>query len=194
MRRLPLASLSGLLDRVVGEPEGKVDPWERPSHALRVHTIAGDGRCMFRATVRPHTQASQRCQPMVCSSASATAAPVAPLGRRWALRVQARALARQQGKWLSKAEELDEAELLQRACHDALCRKKKSRTYADAWQQIEFGYGGLTPYCRNLKKPGFWGGEVEMMVLTKMLQVPFYVYKPAEEDGGCARALPLALC
>lgn len=55
MRRLPLASLSGLLDRVVGEEEGKLDPWERPSHTMRVHTIAGDGRCMFRATVRFHT-------------------------------------------------------------------------------------------------------------------------------------------
>jgi hypothetical protein len=94
-------------------------------------------------------------------------------------------LAKQKGTWLTKDEELHEAELLQRACYDALCRKKKKRKYSRAFQQIEFGYAGLDDYCRNLRRPGFWGGEVEMMVLTNMLHVPIYIYKPAAEMGGC---------
>lgn len=41
----------------------------------------------------------------------------------------------------------------------------------------------LGRYCGMLQKPGFWGGEVEILVLSRMLQVPIYVYQNAEERG-----------
>lgn len=38
-------------------------------------------------------------------------------------------------------------------------------------------------YCGSLHKADFWGGEVEIVVLSKMLHTPIYVYKSAEEAG-----------
>lgn len=36
-------------------------------------------------------------------------------------------------------------------------------------------------YCRRLQNPSFWGGEPELLVLSKMLRVPIYVY--TKEQG-----------
>ena len=46
-------------------------------------------------------------------------------------------------------------------------------------------------YCERLKQESFWGGEVEILVLSRMLKVPIYVFKTAEEAGRCARARAL---
>jgi len=74
------------------------------------------------------------------------------------------------GLFLRPREELVEAEQLRQACHDALCRTSSRRKeFPDARKQILYGYGDLNEYCRQLARPTFWGGEVEMMVITKML-------------------------
>jgi hypothetical protein len=98
------------------------------------------------------------------------------------------------GRFLGCEEELTEADLLRQACHDALCRtRKRSNNFPDARKQIIYGYGDVKEYCRNLAKSSFWGGEVEMMVITKMLKVPIFVYQSkAETSDGCA--LPVPLC
>ena len=57
-----------------------------------------------------------------------------------------------------------------------------------------YGYGDIKSYCRNLSKPTFWGGEVEMMVITKMLQVPIFVYQPAAELRRGVRTHALQTC
>jgi len=45
--------------------------------------------------------------------------------------------------------------------------------------------GGIRSYCDRLQQPGFWGGEVELVVLSRLLRVPIYVYQNAEEaDPG----------
>ena len=41
----------------------------------------------------------------------------------------------------------------------------------------------LPHYCRRIVQPTFWGGEPEMLVLSKMLQVPIYVYLSTQEAG-----------
>ena len=38
-------------------------------------------------------------------------------------------------------------------------------------------------YCQRLGSTSFWGGEVELLVLSKMLHTPIYVYKTAQEGG-----------
>ncbi len=38
-------------------------------------------------------------------------------------------------------------------------------------------------YCTKLQSANFWGGEVELLVLSKMLHTPIYVYKTAQEGG-----------
>lgn len=113
----------------------------------KVHKIVGDGKCMFRATVR--------------------------------------SLAMNKGVFLRPPDEQDEADKLRMACHDALCRTSHRRKeFPDATKQILFGYGDHDEYCRQLAKPSFWGGEVEMMVISKMLKIPIFVYTSDLETKG----------
>jgi OTU-like cysteine protease len=63
----------------------------------------------------------------------------------------------------------------------------RGRTARTAPMQVLYGYGDLKEYCKQLARPTFWGGEVEMMVIAKMLEVPIYVYQPMSEiPGECA--------
>ncbi len=41
----------------------------------------------------------------------------------------------------------------------------------------------LPRYCRRLESPQFWGGEVEILILSKMLHVPIHVMQSAKEAG-----------
>lgn len=112
---------------------------------FKVHKIVGDGRCMFRATVR--------------------------------------SLALHKGIFLRSREELEEAEQLRQACHEALCRtSQRSKEFPDARKQILYGYGDIRQYCSQLARPTFWGGEVEMMVISKMLKIPIFVYTATDES------------
>lgn len=45
----------------------------------------------------------------------------------------------------------------------------------------------LGRYCTRLQAPSFWGGEVEILILSKMLKAPIYVFQRAEEAGRCAQ-------
>ena len=38
-------------------------------------------------------------------------------------------------------------------------------------------------YCTRLQSPSFWGGEVEILILSRMLKSPIYVFQKAEEAG-----------
>ena len=42
----------------------------------------------------------------------------------------------------------------------------------------------MRQYCTELRVEGFWGGNPEMMVLSKMLKVPIYVYGAGSDYGG----------
>ena len=43
----------------------------------------------------------------------------------------------------------------------------------------------LSRYCTRLESPSFWGGEVEILILSKMLRVPIHVMQKAQEVGRC---------
>ena len=62
--------------------------------------------------------------------------------------------------------------------------QKASQATSDC---ILAGLGQILPavprYCARLQQPSFWGGEVEILVLSRMLKVPIYVYKSAQEAG-----------
>lgn len=95
--------------------------------------------------------------------------------------MQVRSLALHKGVFLRSREELLEAEQLRQACHEALCRtSSRSKDFPDARKQILYGYGDLRQYCSELARPQFWGGEVEMMVISKMLKIPIVVYTADE--------------
>lgn len=51
------------------------------------------------------------------------------------------------------------------------------------WTTISFTYAVLLRYCTRLQSPSFWGGEVEILILSKMLKAPIFVFQRAEEAG-----------
>eukprot|EP00884_Botryococcus_braunii_P009918 jgi/Botrbrau1/18928/Bobra.177_2s0080.1 len=104
---------------------------------------------------------------------------------RCMFRAMVRGMAANQGLYLNAKEEVEDADELRLAVSDALCRTPKRRgLFQEAVDSIEHAEGGLQKYCGMLQKPGFWGGEVEILVLSRMLQVPIFVYQSAEERGS----------
>ena len=46
---------------------------------------------------------------------------------------------------------------------------------------LVFISGVFARYCPRLRRPEFWGGDVELTVLSKLLQVPIFIY--TEQEG-----------
>jgi hypothetical protein len=42
-------------------------------------------------------------------------------------------------------------------------------------------FSAASRYCHRLDSPNFWGGEVEILVLSRMLKAPIYVFQRAED-------------
>jgi len=75
-----------------------------------------------------------------------------------------------------------DADILRMAVFDALCRTPARRKeFQTAVTAVDVAEGGLGPYCERLTSPTFWGGEVELIVLSRLLRLPIYVYKSVEE-------------
>lgn len=94
-------------------------------------------------------------------------------------------MALNQNEYLAPVDETREADNLRLAVRDALCRSDERRAlFQEAVTSIQVAEGGLPKYCARLNDAGFWGGEVELMVLSRLLRVPLYVYKTADEAGA----------
>lgn len=99
-------------------------------------------------------------------------------------RALARGMARNKGVVLSPDDETRDADTLRLAVRDALCRSdERRRAFAEAVTSVEVAEGGIPKYCARLNDAGFWGGEVELMVLSRLLRVPIYVYRSSKEAG-----------
>jgi len=103
-------------------------------------------------------------------------------------RAMAQGLARNKGAVLRPDTEQDEADQLRLAVAEALCRTDKRRKeFKEAVRALE-AEDSLPRYCERIVQPTFWGGEPELLVLSKMLKVPLFVYLPEDEfgkrDGG----------
>eukprot|EP01024_Parvocaulis_polyphysoides_P073298 TRINITY_DN9423_c0_g1_i2.p1 TRINITY_DN9423_c0_g1~~TRINITY_DN9423_c0_g1_i2.p1 ORF type:complete len:243 (-),score=35.28 TRINITY_DN9423_c0_g1_i2:157-864(-) len=104
---------------------------------------------------------------------------------RCMFRAMARSLAANKGRFLTQDQETAEADLLRLACAQAICRDEDRRKqFPKAIQQLETEGEQLNSYCRRMVRPDFWGGEVEMFVLSKMLEIPIKVYMSDKELGG----------
>ena len=99
-------------------------------------------------------------------------------------RALARGMARNKGVVLSPEDETRDADTLRLAVRDALCRSDERRqVFQEAVTSVEVAEGGIPKYCARLNDAGFWGGEVELMVVSRLLQVPIYVYRSSKEAG-----------
>ncbi|KAH9325575.1 hypothetical protein KI387_005753, partial [Taxus chinensis] len=67
------------------------------------------------------------------------------------------------------------------AVRDALCRSDKElHAYEEALIAITVEES-LKRYCQRVEHPNFWGGESELLVLSKMCSQPIIVYIPESE-------------
>ena len=93
-------------------------------------------------------------------------------------------LARNQGRILGPAAEEQEADQLRLAVAEALCRTPARRSqFGDAVLSLQ-AEDSIANYCKRIVAPTFWGGEPELLVLSKMLKVPIYVYLPKDSGDG----------
>lgn len=90
------------------------------------------------------------------------------------------------GLSLSPKEEQEDADELRMAVREALCgSEKERRLYEEALIAITVEES-LNRYCQRIQHPDFWGGESELLVLSKMCSQPVIVYIPESEakQGG----------
>ncbi|KAJ0671516.1 putative OTU domain, papain-like cysteine peptidase superfamily, ubiquitin thioesterase OTU1/2/3 [Helianthus annuus] len=82
---------------------------------------------------------------------------------------------------LSPREERDNADELRMAIKEVLCENAKERhQYEEAIIAITVEES-LKRYCQRIGRPDFWGGESELLVLSKLCRQPIVVYIPEHE-------------
>ena len=99
---------------------------------------------------------------------------------RCMFRAVALGLAHASKRNITKTEETEEADTLRMACFEQMCKtEEKRRENPEASMAVKYGEGGLESYCRRLQREDFWGGEVELLIVAKMIKRPIKVYLPA---------------
>lgn len=97
---------------------------------------------------------------------------------RCMFRALVRGMALNKGDDLPSHEEADEADQLRMAVEDVLCRgDERKLKYEEALVAITLDES-LNRYCHRIKSPDFWGGEAELLVLSRMCSQPIVVYVP----------------
>mmetsp|Transcript_12601 Transcript_12601/g.46025 ORF Transcript_12601/g.46025 Transcript_12601/m.46025 type:complete len:282 (+) Transcript_12601:122-967(+) len=95
---------------------------------------------------------------------------------RCMFRALALGLAHNKKKFLSEQDEVKEADLLRLAVSDCICRSATRRhDFEEALIAIKME-GSIQSYCQRLIRPSFWGGEAELLVLSRLLKTPISVY------------------
>jgi len=101
---------------------------------------------------------------------------------RCLFRALAQGIARHKEIYLTSIKEEREADNLRMAVREALCTSKEMQhEFRDVIQTLE---SPLPKYCKQLRSPSFWGGEPELLVLSRLLRTPIHVYKKETEFGS----------
>lgn len=96
---------------------------------------------------------------------------------------------------LDPREERENADELRMAVKEVICYNEKERLqYEEALMAITVEQS-LSRYCQRIGRPDFWGGESELLVLSKLCCQPITVYIPEHEHarGGLGSGfIPIA--
>lgn len=80
--------------------------------------------------------------------------------------------------------ETEEADQLRMACADAMCTTQQRRqAFPEAYMSIKVEQD-INRYCKRIGNQGFWGGEAELLILSKMLKASINVYIKNPQGGG----------
>ncbi|PIN02239.1 hypothetical protein CDL12_25252 [Handroanthus impetiginosus] len=103
---------------------------------------------------------------------------------RCLFRALVKGMALNKGMALSPREERESADELRMAVKEVICDDDKGRRqYEEALVAITVEEP-LRRYCQRIGRPDFWGGEAELLVLSKLCSQPIVVYIPENEHGG----------
>ncbi|KAK3226217.1 hypothetical protein Dsin_006079 [Dipteronia sinensis] len=114
---------------------------------------------------------------------------------RCLFRALVKGMALNKGTALNLREERDDADLLRMAVKEVICDNGNERKqYEEALVAITVEES-LKRYCNRIERPDFWGGEAELLVLSKLCNQPVVVYIPEHEHsrgGWEAGFIPIA--
>ncbi|XP_057801287.1 OVARIAN TUMOR DOMAIN-containing deubiquitinating enzyme 3 [Salvia miltiorrhiza] len=103
---------------------------------------------------------------------------------RCLFRAMVKGMAINKGMRLGPREERESADELRMAVKEVICDNEKERSqYEEALVAITVEES-LKRYCQRIGRPDFWGGEPELLVLSKLCCQPIVVYIPEHEHGG----------
>ncbi|KAF3624474.1 putative acetyl-coenzyme A carboxylase carboxyl transferase subunit alpha, chloroplastic-like [Capsicum annuum] len=103
---------------------------------------------------------------------------------RCMFRALVKGMAFNKGVKLHPRDERDDADELRMAVKEAICDDEKERLkYEEALVAITVEES-LRRYCQRIGRSDFWGGESELLVLSKLCCQPVMVYIPEQEHGG----------
>ncbi|KAG8374385.1 hypothetical protein BUALT_Bualt11G0126400 [Buddleja alternifolia] len=192
----PYAALSNatpLFFARIAPSAGAGSPAMKKVERYSVKKVTGDGRCMFRAMVRMKLRLGVRFSETLCS----VMLFVALNGIMGILKVvvvfvaikfiewdKVKGMALNKGMALGPREERESADELRMAVKEVICDNDKERyQYEEALVAITVEES-LRRYCQRIGRPDFWGGEAELLVLSKLCCQPIVVYIPEHEHGG----------
>ncbi|KAL8102250.1 hypothetical protein AgCh_026942 [Apium graveolens] len=102
---------------------------------------------------------------------------------RCLFRALVKGMAIHKGVPLNSREETENADELRTAVKEVICVKDNERTeYAEALMAITVDES-LKRYCQRIGRSDFWGGESELLVLSKLCHQPIVVYIPEREHA-----------
>ncbi|XP_050901000.1 OVARIAN TUMOR DOMAIN-containing deubiquitinating enzyme 3 isoform X2 [Lathyrus oleraceus] len=114
---------------------------------------------------------------------------------RCLFRALVKGMAYNKGVALNQREERENADELRMAVKEAICENVGDRKlYEEAIIAVTVDEP-LQRYCRRIVQPDFWGGESELLVLSKLCKQPIIVYIPEHEHRGGVRGsgfIPIA--
>ncbi|KAF9598539.1 hypothetical protein IFM89_028071 [Coptis chinensis] len=100
---------------------------------------------------------------------------------RCMFRALVKGMAMNKGLSLSSCQERDDADELRMAVKEIICESdKERRQYEEALVAITVDES-LKRYCQRIERSDFWGGESELLVLSKLCHQPVIVYIPENE-------------
>ncbi|XP_047164030.1 OVARIAN TUMOR DOMAIN-containing deubiquitinating enzyme 3 isoform X1 [Vigna umbellata] len=103
---------------------------------------------------------------------------------RCLFRALVKGMAYNKGTVLNQREERENADELRMAVKEAVCENEGERNlYEEALIAITVDEP-LNRYCQRIVRPDFWGGESELLVLSKLCKQPIVVYIPEHEHRG----------
>ncbi|CAD5178292.1 OVARIAN TUMOR DOMAIN-containing deubiquitinating enzyme 3 isoform X1 [Musa acuminata AAA Group] len=100
---------------------------------------------------------------------------------RCMFRALVKGMANNKGLVLNPRQETDDADDLRMAVKEVICDGETERPqYEEALIAITVDES-LKRYCQRIERSDFWGGESELLVLSKLCQQPIIVYIPEHE-------------